>query len=121
MSSQEVAQAFEKAGYVQCILSGLKYRPPSADPNVDDVEFERGSMAYRESKSDLVPDALALRQVHAFWFENEDGTTDIYAHEEYSSLNPLVAWRHYKAVTQNYEKGKAMALADLQAVGVSFN
>ena len=105
MTSQEVAHLFEDAGYTQGVLSGLKYRPSGADPNSDDVEFENGSMVWRESQSDILPDVLALRQVHVFWFTNEDGTTDIYAHEEYSSLNPLVAWKHYKAVTQNPELG----------------
>ena len=104
-TSDELAHLFEDAGYVQCVLAGLKYRPPNANPNTDDVRFERGSMAFRESKSDILPDALALRQVHVFWFENEDGSLTVYAHEEYSSLNPLVAWQHYMARTQNAEKG----------------
>lgn len=105
--SQSFAQVMEGAGYVQCVLSGLKYRPSDIDPNKSSqVEFESGSMAFRESKSDLLPDALALRQVHVFWFDNGDGSVDVYAHEEYSSLNPLVAWKHYRAKTQNAELGK---------------
>lgn len=105
--SKEFAQLMEDAGYVQCILSGLKYRPPNVNPNTSSqVTFEAGSMAFRESKSDVLPDALALRQVHVFWFDNGDGSVNVYAHEEYSSLNPLVAWRHYQAVTQDAELGK---------------
>lgn len=114
ITSLEVAQTFEDAGYLQGVLSGLKYRPPEADPNEDDVLFESGSMVYRESKSDLVPDALALRQVHVFWFQNENGGVDVYAHEEYSSLNPLVAWKHYKAKTQNPSLGIERARKVLQ-------
>mgnify|MGYP007047127219 CR=1 FL=1 len=105
--SKEFAQVMEDDGYVQCILSGLKYRPPNVNPNTSgQVTFESGSMAFRESKSDVLPDALALRQVHVFWFDNRDGSVNVYAHEEYSSLNPLVAWRHYQAVTQDAELGK---------------
>lgn len=96
VTSHEVALALEEAGYLQCVLSGLKMRGD---------EFEDGSMVYRESKSDLVPDVFALRQTHVYWFDDGEGI-DIYAHEEYSSLNPLVAWKHYRAVTQNPQKGK---------------
>jgi len=98
MSSDELAEKLEENGYLQCVLSGLKKR---GDPS----EYEVGSMAYRESASSLVPDALAMKQTHIFWFENEDGTVDVYAHHEFSSLNPLVAWKHYRAVGQEYETG----------------
>ena len=114
-TSQETAQLFGNSGYLQCVLSGLKYRPSNVDPNTSSqVEFEAGSMAFRESRSSLVPDALALRQVHVFWFDNGDGSVDLYAHEEYSSLNPLVAWKHYRAKTQNPELGVKRALAVLR-------
>lgn len=105
-TSKEFSQFLERKGYLQGALSGLKYRPPNIDPNSSSqVEFEAGSMVFRESKSSLVPDVLALRQIHVFWFENGDGSIDIYAHEEYSSLNPLVAWKHYRAKTQNAALG----------------
>jgi hypothetical protein len=64
-------------------------------------------MAFRESKSDILPDALASRQLHVYWFETDDGL-DIYAHEEYSSLNPVFAWQHYNAITQDPTLGKEM-------------
>lgn len=113
--SQQTAQLFADAGYLQCVLSGLKYRPPNVDPNTSSqVEFEAGSMAYRESPSSLVPDALAKRQVHVFWFDNGDGSVDLYAHEEYSSLNPLFAWQHYRAKTQDASLGVKRALAVLR-------
>jgi hypothetical protein len=109
---QETAQLFEDAGYLQCVISGLKYRPPDVDPNTSSqVEFESGSMVYRESGSSLLADALAKRQVHVYWFDNGDGSVDLYAHEEYSSLNPLFAWKHYRAKTQNPALGKERALA----------
>lgn len=97
MDSDELAETLEKAGYLQCVLSGLKTR---SEP----VEYESGSMALRESKSSLVPDALAVKQTHIFWFEGDE-SVDVYAHHEYSSLNPLVAWKHYRAVGQEYETG----------------
>lgn len=120
LSSSELAYKFEEAGYVQCVLSGLKYRPANIDPNSDEAQFEAGSMAFRESKSDILPDALALHQTHVFWFENEDGTIDVYAHHEYSSLNPLVAWKHYRAVGQDADKGIAIAQGHLDSVGVQY-
>lgn len=99
----------EDAGYKQCVAAGLKYRPSEVDPNTSSqVEFESGSMAFRESRSDLLPDALAFRQNHIYWFDNGDGTLDVYAHYEYSSLNPVVAWKHYRAVGQDAERGREM-------------
>ena len=108
LTSAEFAQALEDENFVQCVLSGLKYRPPENDPNGGNVSFESGSMAFRESKSDMLPDALASRQVHIYWFDT-DGGLDVYAHEEYSSLNPVFAWQHYNAITQDPELGKEMA------------
>lgn len=119
LGSTEFAQVLEDAGAAQGILSGLKYRPPNIDPNKSSqVEYEAGSMVFRESKSDVLPDALALRQVHVFWFDNGDGTLDVYAHEEYSSLNPLVAWRHYRGKTQDAELGKEETRKVLEAANV---
>jgi len=100
MTSQEVAELFEDAGYVQGVLAGLKYRDTD-----DGKQFELGSMVYRESKSDLIPDALAFYQNHVFWLEDDDGKIDLYAHYEYSSTNPVVAWPHYQAIGQDFEKG----------------
>jgi len=118
LSSDELAHELEDAGYLQGVLSGLKYRPANADPNTDSVSFESGSMVYRESKSDLLPDVLALRQVHVFWFINPDGGIDVYAHEEYSSLNPAVAWAHYLGRTQDAAKGIGEVRAALRKQGV---
>lgn len=108
-SPQELADHFGERGYYQSVASGLKYRPRSADPRTGAASFEDGTMVFRESKTGVVPDALALRQVHVWWFDNGDGTCDLYAHEEYSSLNPLVATLHYKAVNWNVAKGKRIA------------
>ena len=75
MSSSELAALLESKGYLQGILSGLKLRGSQGSNGI-----EAGSMVYRESKSSLIPDALAFHQVHVFWFENRDGTLDVYAH-----------------------------------------
>lgn len=99
--SPTLAHKLEDAGYLQGVFSGLKLR---------DGDVEAGSMVYRESKSSLIPDALAFYQVHVFWFENDDGTVDVYAHYEYSSLNPVVAWKHYRAIGQDPDEGVARVL-----------
>lgn len=120
-SKEEIAQALSDRGYVQSVLSGLKYRPTDINPNTSNqAEYESGTMVYRESKSSIVPDALALYQTHIWWFDNGDGSLDVYAHHEYSSLNPLVAWRHYRGVDQDYEKGKKLAKEDLERAGITF-
>lgn len=120
LTSHELAQKLENENFVQCVLSGLKYRPPENDPNGGDVSFEAGSMAFRESKSDLLPDALASRQLHVYWFRTDDGL-DLYAHEEYSSLNPVFAWQHYNAITQDPKLGEEMARGFLEKQGVTIN
>ena len=113
-SSHEVAQVFEAAGYVQGVLAGLKGRNVSGE-----MEYEAGSMVFRESKSDLVPDVLAMYQTHVYWFENSDGGVDLYAHYEYSSANPLVAWKHYQAVGLDAERGITKTRAALLGEGVA--
>lgn len=100
LTSQELAGTLGEGGYLQGVLSGLKTREISGL-----TDHEAGSMVLRESKSSLIPDALAIHQNHVFWFENDDGTLDVYAHYEYSALNPLVAWKHYRAVGQDYAEG----------------
>lgn len=45
------------------------------------------------------------RQVHVMLFENADGTTDLYAHEEYSAYNPLVATLHFYGVHLSPQDG----------------
>jgi len=103
VNSLRLAEALFSVGYVQGVLSGLKIDSDEAQ-TASRPKYESGSMVFRESRSDLIPDALALRQVHVFWFER-DGSVDVYAHEEYSSLNPLVSWKHYRAISQNADKG----------------
>jgi len=111
-TSQDAARLFEDAGYVQGVLSSLKVRG-----RPEGKQFELGSMVYRESRSDLVPDSLAVYQNHVFWFDNGRGGMDVYAHHEYSSANPLVAWQHYRAVGLDAAKGKSLVAPLLAAIG----
>ena len=105
MSDMELAEVIEGNGGVQSVLSGLKKRTIS-----ETTKYESGSMVIRESKSDLIPDVLAKWQLHIFWFTNDDGSKDVYAHWEYSSLNPLFAWPHYLGIKQNPKIGVEKAM-----------
>lgn len=113
MTSDELSLRLEEHGYAQTVLAGLFYRPPDANPRRETVRYEDGSMVYRESKSDLLPDVFAFRQVHVYWFD-EGEYVDVYAHEEYNSLNPLVAWLHYIGRDENVEKGKTFVRKQLE-------
>lgn len=88
-------------GYDRNVVSGLKYR---TDEN-GDREYEATSWADRESQHPLIPDELAFWQTHVYVFENEDGSHDLYAHYEYSSHNPIVAYKHLRGVDQDHERG----------------
>ncbi|MFC7154704.1 hypothetical protein ACFQPA_04440 [Halomarina halobia] len=56
----------------------------------------------------LLDHLLAPRMLHAMLFASEDGgATHVYAHEEYSSLNPLVAYAHYAGDGQSAAAGVA--------------
>jgi hypothetical protein len=59
---------------------------------------EDGSWVYRESP-------LAPRQLHLMLFENDDGTTDVYAHAELSSVNPLCGPDHFRGTGQSVREG----------------
>lgn len=83
-------------GFTRNIASSLKVTP-------DGVKA-RSSWALRESSYSFIPDYLALRQLHVTLVETDTGT-DIYAHEEYSSINPLVAWYHIVGKTTSDERG----------------
>lgn len=105
----DLAHMLDDMGYDRNIISGLK------DRNYDGEEpdFELSSWAKREAEDENRPDFLATWQNHIFIFENEDGTYDIYAHYEYSSLWPPVAWKHYQGVDMDYEEGRRRVLEDM--------
>jgi hypothetical protein len=59
---------------------------------------ECGSWVYRESP-------LASRQLHVMLFPSDDVRTHVYAHEEASSVNPLVGVDHVDGDGQNVAEG----------------
>ncbi|MEF8814084.1 MAG: hypothetical protein V5A55_09730 [Halovenus sp.] len=75
-------------GFVRNPLARLKQR---------DGTPESGSWVARESP-------LATRQLHCMLFE-VDGGTAVYAHEEFSSVNPLYAPAHFAGIDQRNRAG----------------
>ncbi len=73
-------------------------RNPFARTKTLDGTSECGSWVYRESP-------LSLRQVHVMLFAGEDARTHAYAHEEASSVNPLVGNDHFDGNGQNVAEG----------------
>ncbi|MXR52437.1 hypothetical protein GRX03_12580 [Halovenus sp. WSH3] len=73
-------------------------RNPMARLKTLDGRPEDGSWVYRESP-------LAPRQLHLMLFENGDGTTDVYAHAELSSVNPLCGPAHFRGDGQSVSAG----------------
>lgn len=78
-----------REGYIRNPMSRLKTR---------DSKPEDGSWVYRESP-------LAPSQLHLMLFENGDGTTDVYAHQELSSVNPLCGPAHFRGDGQSVRVG----------------
>ena len=77
-------------------------RNPFARLKVLDGSREYGSWVYRESW-------FAFRQLHLMLFPGDDWRTDVYAHEEASSVNPLVGTDHFNGDEQNVAEGVAWA------------
>jgi hypothetical protein len=91
---EQVEIMLYEQGYHRNPLSSLKTL--AADKSHD---ASVGSWAYRESQHAVVPNCLALRQTHVTLYRQSgpDGQhTALYAHNEYSSINPFVAWLHYR-------------------------
>lgn len=76
-------------------------RSPFARLKTRDGTPEIGSWAYRDSP-------LARRQLHVMLFDGEDGI-DVYAHEEPSSVNPLVGADHFDGRGQQVAAGVELA------------
>jgi len=72
-------------------------RNPLARPKTRSGATVDGSWVYRESP-------LAPRQLHLMLFES-DGGTDVYAHAELSSVNPLCAPGHVRGQSQSVGAG----------------
>jgi len=84
-------------GFVRNPFARLKHR---------DGEPECGSWAYRESW-------LSFQQLHLMLFPGEGCRTDVYAHEEASSVNPIVGPAHFDGDEQNVKAGVEWARAVL--------
>lgn len=101
--------ALVNARYTRNPVSSLKSRTYYDD-------YEASSWAYRYPK--FVPEIFCIRQVHVTLFENEDGTTTVYSHEEYNSINPFVLRQHYRAHNFNVKKGVRIASRHLSEAGI---
>lgn len=80
------------------------HRNPVAAVKTRNGVPEIGSWVRRESPK-------AKRQLHVMLFENpsDEASVDVYAHEEFSCLNPNVAVRHYRGIDQKAELGVRQA------------
>lgn len=86
--------------------NGFRRNPFAAYKTLPDGREEVGSWSYRSSR-------LARRQVHVMLFDRDGQGTDVYAHSEYSAINPLVAYRHYTGQGYSPPKGQAKLHARL--------
>ena len=77
-------------------------RNPIPAVKMRDGTPEIGSWVRRENPTDR-------RQLHVMLFESEDSGVDVYAHEEFSAVNPTVAVRHYRGIDQREALGVKQA------------
>jgi len=102
---ETVEEILADEGFVRNPVAALKTR--------GEGQREVGSWVCRESP-------IARRQFHVVLFRRpDDEGTDAYAHEEYSSLNPTVAYEHHREVDYDPEAGveRARELFDLKRPG----
>jgi hypothetical protein len=85
---EEVEEELRQQGFTRNPLSRLKTL---------EGEVEYGSWVKRKSPLDR-------RQLHVMLFETREGT-EVYAHEEYSSMHPFYAYEHFNGVDQRREEG----------------
>ncbi|KPN29754.1 hypothetical protein SY89_00471 [Halolamina pelagica] len=85
---------------------GFRCNPLSAYKTLPDGRTEQGSWVWRES-------LLATKQLHVMTFRRDDGSTDCYAHWEYSAINPATALKHYRGVDYSPKKGERKLEAKL--------
>lgn len=89
LSLDEVEDYLWEGGFKRNLLSRLKTR---------NGEIEVGSWVYRESP-------LSKRQLHLMLFPGPNGCVDVYAHDEFSSVNPLVSRDHFPGTDQQAREG----------------
>ncbi|PSQ50286.1 hypothetical protein BRD19_01345 [Halobacteriales archaeon SW_7_65_23] len=100
----------EYAGWLDCSVDQAErllwqwgfIRNPFARVKTLDGVAEAGSWVYRDR-------ALAGRQLHVMLFARHDGRTDVYAHEEPSSVNPRFSRRHFAGEDQRLATGVKLA------------
>lgn len=105
----EIEQNLSTVGYFWGIIAGLKTDPFGT--------VEIASWTKREAFHPMIPDIFAKRQTHATFFRRTlpDGRVviDSYLHDEKSSIHPKYAKMHYRAMTQDAEKGIADFTEDI--------
>jgi len=96
----------EYAGSLDCSVARTErllwqwgfIRNPLARLKTLDGDPEAGSWVYRDSP-------LAARQLHLMLFPRQDGGTDVYAHEEPSSVHPRLGASHVAGESQRLATG----------------
>lgn len=78
---------------------GFERMPLAAWKVLGDGRGEAGSWALREGP-------LAERQLHVMLFSAGEGTTELYAHEEYNAFHPRYATRHYRGIDYDPAAGR---------------
>ncbi|TQQ80913.1 hypothetical protein EGH24_07080 [Halonotius terrestris] len=91
---------------VEALLAanGFERMPLSAWKTLPDGRGEVGSWARRDSP-------LAERQLHVMLFRGPDGTTELYAHEEFNPFNPRYASKHYHCIGHDPAAGTEQVAA----------
>jgi hypothetical protein len=95
------------------LWAGGFHRNPIAAIKTREGVPEVGSWVWRKQPT-------AQRQVHVMLFKNakQAGQVDIYAHEEYSCINPKVAVKHYFGTDQKERLGVKQVRSKLSVDGV---
>jgi len=91
---------------VEALLAahGFERMPLSAWKTLPDGRTEAGSWARRAGP-------LADRQLHIMLFRADDGTTELYAHEEYNPFHPGHASKHYHCIGHDPAAGTRQVAA----------
>lgn len=99
MEYEYAGQLDASLGETEELLWDLGFvRNPFARLKTRKGEPEAGSWVYRDSPLDT-------RQLHLMLFHRDDGTIDIYAHEELSSVHPLCGPDHFRGCGQSVGAG----------------
>ncbi|WP_435124975.1 hypothetical protein [Halobaculum sp. D14] len=87
--------------------AGFRRNPLAAYKTLPDGTAELGSWVYRDG-------LLATHQTHVVLFPAEaDGQTRVFAHREYSAINPATALEHFRGRGYSPEEGEAVVRGKL--------